>query len=148
MRQLATLVVIVIALSGCVQTQATMLSSQQYAPQQPENVTIYLSEDDIPGRFDRIALINAKGNTQYTNQNQMYEAVRKRAASIGANGVLFAKIDEPSMGAKIAGAFLGTGSNRQSEMVAIYVYLDEEAEEELELEEDLDSDGEEEDSDG
>ena len=139
-RNFATLsaLVLALALTGCVQTQATMLSSKTYAPLEPEQVTIYLSEDDIPGRFERVAIINAKGSTSYTNQNQMYEAVRKKAAEVGANGVLFAEVDEPSAGAKIAGAFLGTGSNRNAEMAAIYVFVEDETDD---VEEDGESGG-------
>ena len=114
-----------VAMSGCVQTKATMLSPKEYPKLEPSEVTIYLSEEDIPGRFERVALITSEGNTQYTRQDQMYESIRKKAAQVGANGVLLGKVDEPSNGAKIAGAFLGTGSTRRSEMVAIYVYIDE-----------------------
>ena len=121
------LVGLVVVLSGCVQTKATMLSAKEYPPIDPSEVTIYLSEDDVPGRFERVALITSSGSTQYTRQDQMYESIRKKAAEIGANGVLFSEINEPSTGAKIAGAFLGTGSSRNSEMVAIYVFVEEPA---------------------
>lgn len=118
---LVAIVVLGFSLSGCIQTSHTMLGSKEYPVLTPEEVTIYLSEEDIPGEWEKVAIINASGSTGYTNQQQMYEAVRKRAAQIGANGVLFQEIDEPSAGAKVAGAFLGTGTNRQVEMVAIYV---------------------------
>lgn len=118
---LAAVVCTAFILSGCVQTSATMLSPKTYPELTPEEVTIYLSEEDIPGTWEKVAIINATGSTGYTNQQQMYEAVRKRAAQIGANGVLFAEIEEPSAGAKVAGAFLGTGTSRNAEMIAIYV---------------------------
>lgn len=54
----------------------------------------------------------------------MYNAMKKRAAQIGANGILFQPIKEPSAGAKVAGAFLGTGTNRKAEMIAIFVKAD------------------------
>ena len=124
MRQTASLSVLFIVslfVCGCVHTTATMLSSQQYPPLTPEEVTIYLSEDDISGEWERVAIINATGNAGSTNQQQMYDAVRRRAAQIGANGVLFQPIEEPSAGAQVAGAFLGTGTSRRAEMIAIYV---------------------------
>jgi len=99
-----------------------MLSSQKFAPLTPEEVTIYMEEEDIPGEFQKIAILNATGSTSMTDERQMYEALKKRAATIGANGILFQPIEEPSAGAKIAGAFLGTGSNRKAEMIAIYVH--------------------------
>lgn len=115
-------VLIAIALTGCVSTDATMLSSKSYPPLDPEDVTIYLSEGDIEGDYEKIALINAKGSASYTSESQMYNAVRKKAAEMGANGVLHAKLDEPSSGAKVAAAFLGGDTTRKGEMVAIFVH--------------------------
>lgn len=91
-----------------------MLSSKSFPATTPEEVTIYLSEDDLPGEFERIAIINAKDDSEFTNESQLYEAVRKRAASIGANGVLHAVIEEPGSGAKVAAAFLGTSTSRRA----------------------------------
>ena len=109
-------------LTGCVQTSATMLSSKEFPPLTPEEVTIYLSEEDIPADYEKVAILNATGSTAYTNEQQMYEAMKKRAAKVGANGILHQQIKEPSQGAKIAGALFGTGTNRKAEMIAIYVH--------------------------
>lgn len=109
-------------LVSCVSTDATMLSSKTFPPLTPEEVTIYLSEDDIPGEFERIAIINAKGDSGMTNERQMYDAVRKRAASVGANGVLHAVVQEPGSGAKVAAAVFGVSASRRAEMVAIFVH--------------------------
>jgi hypothetical protein len=115
------LALLFLLLTGCVHTTATMLSSKKYPPLTPEEVVIYLDERDIPGEFERVAILNATGNTGSTSESQMYEALRKRAAAIGANGILFTRVEEPSTGAKIAGAVFGVGTNRRAEMVAIYV---------------------------
>jgi hypothetical protein len=116
------IIVVAVTLAGCVQTSATMLSSKKYPPITPEEVIIYLDEDDIPGEFERVAILNASGNTGSTTERQMHEALRKRAAVIGANGILYREVQEPSTGAKVAGAVFGVGTNRRAEMVAIYVF--------------------------
>lgn len=121
-KSLLLIIVASILLVGCVNTNATMLSSKTYPELNPEEVTIYLDQEDIPGEFERIAIINASGSSGWTSESQMYEAVRKRAAKLGANGVLHAALDEPSQGAKIAGAVFGTGTTRRGEMVAIFVH--------------------------
>lgn len=124
MKEIPVLLIVAVALSlaACVQTSATMLSSKKYPPVTPEEVVIYLDEADIAGEFERVALLNATGNTGSTSEHQMHEALRKRAAAIGANGILYREIREPSTGAKVAGALFGVGTNRQAEMVAIYVF--------------------------
>ncbi len=112
----------VLVLAGCVQTQATLLSNQKYPPIEPDDVVIYMSEDDIPGDYEKVAIIHAQGETDFTNESQMLKAMRKRAAKVGANGVLLPAIDEPSTGAKIAGAVLGVSTERRGETLAIYVF--------------------------
>jgi hypothetical protein len=52
--------------------------------------------------------------------------MRKKAAELGANGVLLQQVVEPTKGAKVANAFLGTSANRKGESVAIYVFVEEE----------------------
>lgn len=106
-------------LAGCVQTQATMLSGETYPPTLESDVVIYLSEADIPGEFKKIAIINAQGESSWTNEQQMYTAARKRAAKIGAHGVLIEEVDEPGSGAKVAAAIFGTGTTRRGQMIAI-----------------------------
>ena len=51
--------------------------------------------------------------------------MRSDAGKLGANGILYASIDEPGTGAKIAGAVLGVGVNRRGQVVAILVENDE-----------------------
>ena len=124
MKSLLTILMAIIAVSmaGCVQTQATMLSSKKFTPLTPEEVTIYLSEEDIPSEYEKVAILNASGSTSYTSESQMYNALKKQAAKIGCNGILFQEIKEPSQGAKIVGALFGVGTERKAEMIAIYVH--------------------------
>jgi hypothetical protein len=119
MRSILIYSIFLLGLTGCVQTQATMLASETYAPTNEAEVTIYLSEADIPGEFIKIAIISAQGESGWTNENQMYNAARKRAAKIGAHGVLIEEIKEPGAGAKVAAAVFGVGTSRRGKMIAI-----------------------------
>src|SRR5438105_10701588 len=49
---------------------------------------------------------------------------RRKAAALGANGVILASMKDASTGAKIANAFLGTGANRKGNAIAIYIPSD------------------------
>ena len=105
---------------GCVTAQVTMLGAPgKYTPIKPEQVQIFLSETDIKVPFEKIALIHAQGESSWTDEKQMLEAARKKAASIGADGVIIGKINEPSAGAKVAGAIFGVGVERKGEIIAI-----------------------------
>ena len=111
----------ILTLSGCVVASVTPLSSTKHEAINPEEVVIYLEEADIPGEYEKVAIINTKGESSWTNEAQMYNKAKKEAAKLGANGILVTQTKEPSSGAKIAGAFLGTGSQRTGEMIAIRV---------------------------
>jgi hypothetical protein len=69
----------------------------------------------------RVAIIEASGSGEWTNQSEMLEAMRKKAGELGANGVLLPRIEEPSAGAKVAAAIFGTGTQRKGNVVAVRI---------------------------
>ena len=109
-------------LSGCVQTQATMLDPTVRTEVLPEQVRVYRSEASIECAYAEVAIINAQGSSAYTNESQMFNAAKKKAGKIGANGVVIGAVKEPSSGAKVAGAIFGVSPERRGEMLAVYVY--------------------------
>lgn len=115
-------IAMILFLAGCVQTQATLLSKSDYPPVDPDDVVLYLDESDIAGEWEKIALIHAQGDAQWTRESKMIKSARKRAGEIGANGILIEEIKEPSAAAQIAGEVLGTGSTRRAKIIAIYVF--------------------------
>jgi hypothetical protein len=121
MRQLFFLLGLAIALSGCVSTQVTMLESVKYAPTLPDSVRIFLTENDVGAPFKKIALIHMQGEASLTTESKMIAAAKKKAAKIGANGIILGKIKEPSTGEKIVGAVFGTTTERRGEVTAILI---------------------------
>lgn len=109
---------------GCVSTKLTMLSNVNYPPISPENVTIYLSEKEIPGPYEKVAIIHAEWDAGASTEQKMYEAVRKDAAKIGANGVFVLKTTPESEAEKVASIIIrSTGHvvKHNAEIVAVYV---------------------------
>ena len=49
----------------------------------------------------------------------MISAMRKKAAKIGANGIILQEIKEASDGAKVAAAVFGVSTNRKGKVIAI-----------------------------
>ena len=109
-------------LSGCIQTQATMLANTDYPPVHPEDVVIYLDEADIEGDWEKIAIINAQGDSRFTRESKMLEKAREKAGEIGANGLLIEEIKDPSVFAEIAADVLETRSRRRGKLIAIRVF--------------------------
>jgi hypothetical protein len=91
-------------------------------PLTPESVAIYRTAQQVPGKYEEVALLHSKGPSTATNEPQMFESMKVKAAEMGANAIILDAISEPSAGAKIAGAFLGYAPERTGNAIAIYVY--------------------------
>jgi hypothetical protein len=124
-KSVATALVLLIStlLVACVSTQATMLTGSARPPILPENVKIYRSLDQIPGKYEEVALLTSAGDYSLTDEAKMFKSMREKAASLGANGVVLQQVVEPGTGAKVANAILGTSANRKGQALAIYVFV-------------------------
>lgn len=122
-RYLSSLPVIALAFlaSGCISTQATMLDPTSRPPVPQEEVRVYRAAESIECDYTEVAVLHAQGGSYLTNEHMMIKAAKKRAGKVGANGVVLGTINEPSSGAKVAGAIFGVGTERRGEMLAVYV---------------------------
>jgi len=119
--------VFLISLSSCVSVNAVRLGPNIIRPPvPPDQVVIYRTADQVQGRYEEVALLHAAGDSMWTDEEQMYKEMRKKAGQLGANGIILDAMSEPSAGTKIAGALLGISAQRKGKAVAIYVYEDEE----------------------
>lgn len=125
MRPFASLL-LVLAAAACVSTNATMLNPtpQARAKVPPAQVRIYRTLDQVTGRYEEIALLNATGESNWTNEQGMLESMRKKAGDVGANAIVLDAIAEAGAGAKVAAAVFGTGTQRKGRAIAIFVFPD------------------------
>jgi hypothetical protein len=122
--KLLPLALILLVLTGCITTHATLVdpTAMRYARVAPDWVRIFTDQSELDTlEFVRVAIIEASGSGEWTNQSGMLEAMRKKAGELGGNGVILPRVEEPSAGAKVAAAFLGTGTQRKGNAVAIRV---------------------------
>jgi hypothetical protein len=110
---------------GCVSTQATLLDTT-VRPQAlcPDGVKVYLTEADVNAEFVKVALLQSKGSDEYTSESGMINSQRKKAAELGANGIILGQQKDASAGAKAVSALFGTSANRKGDAVAIFVPSD------------------------
>lgn len=121
----ALLVAGLVFVGACTRTNAALMdNSVHLARTCPDAVKIYTSPSTVGAQYQEVALLNSSGSTGFTSEAGMMKSMRKKAAEVGANGIIMGNIDEPSAGAKVAGAFLGTGTERKGKSVAIYVASD------------------------
>lgn len=120
-----TIVTGLILTAACVNTSATVLNPEaQRAPICAEGVQLFTSAEKVGKEFHEVAVLNSKGDGDWTSEQGMANSQRKKAAKLGANGVILGDQKDPSTGAKIAKAFLGTSANRKGQSVAIYIPSD------------------------
>jgi hypothetical protein len=115
-----------LVLVACVRTNATLLNpSPALRPKvAPDQVRIYRTADQVQGKYEEIALLHSTGESNLTNEQAMFESMRRKAGELGANGIILEGIDEAGAGAKVAAAVLGTGTQRKGRSIAIFVFRD------------------------
>jgi hypothetical protein len=119
-RRKAVWLVVLVLLGGCVSAQVISLGPDtSYPPVPVSEVQVFLTEADVPGPFEKLALIKLSGDVDYTNDIKMVNKAKAEAAKIGANGIILGETKEPSAGAKIAGEIFGVPSERKGQVVAI-----------------------------
>ena len=124
MRAVLTIFILVVAVA-CVKTNAVRLgNAPQRAPFAADSVAVYRTADQVPGKYEEVAMLNATGESNWTNEEKMFASMRKKAGQMGANAIILDAINEASAGAKVAGAIFGTGTQRKGRSIAIYVFPD------------------------
>ncbi len=115
----------VVLVSACVRTNAALIDpSVQLARTCPEAVKLFTTPDRVSQPYREIAVLNAKGESNWSDEGDMIQSMREKAAEVGANGIILSKIDEPSALTKVIGAVAKTGSQRKGNALAIYVPSD------------------------
>lgn len=85
----ALIVATTLATGACVNVEATRLSRlERRAPIAPDEVRIYPTPAAIPARYREIALLEANGDGTWTSDRVFFESMRRKAAKLGANGIV------------------------------------------------------------
>jgi len=125
MKSLLTVSAAVILLGGCVSTNASLIDpSVHLARTCPAGIKLYTTPDRVGQPYREVAILNAKGESNWSDEEDMIESMRDKAAEIGANGIILSGIDEPSALTKVIGQVAKTGSQRKGKALAIYVPSD------------------------
>jgi hypothetical protein len=109
-----------LTLSACVQVQSTTTSPTKYPPLSPEQVYVFRTEKEVPGSFTSVGMIFTQAGSGYQNEGKQIDAAKKRAAQMGANGIILEGFTEPGVGTKVASALVGIPSYRKGRVLAIH----------------------------
>jgi len=106
-------------LLGCASTGVVKLSNQKYPSVKPEQVQVFMAEQDVQRPYEKIAIITAEGDYAYQNQTSLIQAIQKKAAKLGANGLILGSYKEATTGEKVSNALLWTSANNKYQAIAI-----------------------------
>jgi hypothetical protein len=115
---LSALPLIVLA---CVTVNKSVLDrSFMSNPVPMEEVYVYLPGDEVP-EHTRVAILNAEGDVDMTDEGDMIDELREEAGKLGANAIIMGEISDPSTGEIVARAILDTEANRTVQAIAVFV---------------------------
>jgi CO dehydrogenase/acetyl-CoA synthase gamma subunit (corrinoid Fe-S protein) len=120
---------------GCmgVSTNASLMDpSLHLARTCPDAVKLYTTRDRVNAEYREVAVLYSTGLTRYSDEDDLIKSMRKKAARIGANGIILDPIDEPKASIKVAAEVanvltrdvVGISPERKGHALAIYVAAD------------------------
>lgn len=119
------LAVVFCLLVSCATTKAVKLGTETAVrpPISYDKVAVFRSADQVPGKYEEVALMMSTGDSIWTSEAGMWKSMRKKAGKLGANAIILDATSEPKAGTKLlAMALFGTGGERKGKAIAIYIY--------------------------
>ena len=118
----------IFCLIGCAVKSSVVRLTDNVRPAVPfEFVKIYETEDSVLNKFERVAVVTARGSAVYNTKAALLKALRIRAGQVGANAIILDVSKDKSLAYKAASVYLTAGivGGREYSAVAIYVYPEE-----------------------
>jgi len=110
-------------LAACATTSGVRIGT---GPSRPplswDKVAVYRSADQVPGKYEEVALLVYSGDSVWSSERNMWKSLQKKAGKMGANALILDAVTEPKDGAKILSvALFGGGPDRKGKAIAIFV---------------------------
>lgn len=120
-------VLTLIAVAGC-GTRTQVLATNPglaLSPTCTEAVPVYPDRGTVPYDYYEVALITSKGNAAYNGNGDVLKAMRSKAATLGANGMILNSLGASHATVKVIGAAVGRNdAERQGRAIAIWMPSD------------------------
>lgn len=116
----AGLILTAVLLAACVHVNKSVLVDRSAYPVPQADVYVYLANDKIPESCERVAILHASGDEDFTDEADIIDKLREETGKLGGNAVHILGIEDPGTGERVASALLGTTSDRDSDAVALW----------------------------
>lgn len=117
-------VLLSVQLAACVSVNRSVLSQERIPyPVPMMMVRVFFADDEIPSH-ERIAILNASGPENFTDEGEMIDKLREEAGKLGANAIILDELRDPGTGERVIAAIFGGEAERRGSAVAIYIPTD------------------------
>jgi hypothetical protein len=124
---IASCIALIVALTACA-TPARIVATNpalSLSATCAEAVDVYGDRDRVPYDYYEVALVTAEGNSVYTGNGDILKAMRGKAASVGANGLVINSLGASHATVKVIGAAVGgNDAERKGQAIAIWMPSD------------------------
>ena len=114
------LLFLLVLLTGCVHVSKTVLMDRSSSPVPKESVYVYLANDTIPNECERVAILHASGEQDWTDEGDLIDELRSEAGKLGANALHILTMEDAGTGEQIVAAPLDTEADRDAEALALW----------------------------
>jgi hypothetical protein len=111
--------IVAMGVSGCVSVNYTKLGNDDYNPIEPSTVIVYMDPSDVPGKFEKIGLLNSTGSSTFTDEKSLIDAMKEKAGQMGADAIILGTLEDADWFQKAVGAYLNVPTKRHGQAVAI-----------------------------
>src|ERR1044072_5363512 len=107
-------------MGACVSVSASRLGAGTVYPEVARGqVRVYQTEADVPGDYEKVALLHVSGDANSVSQRQMIEAARQTHGSLGANAIVLTEFEGPRFATRVASVIFDVPIERRTQMLAI-----------------------------
>jgi hypothetical protein len=125
--RIVAVIAVLVALPAC-RTQSNIIATNpalSLSPTCTDAVAVYADRDHVPYDYYEVALVTAEGNSVYTGNGDLLKAMRNKAASVGANGLVINSLGATHATVKVIGAAVGgNDAERKGQAIAIWMPSD------------------------
>ncbi|MCJ7627351.1 MAG: hypothetical protein MUO50_03075 [Longimicrobiales bacterium] len=112
--------IVLIWLTGCVHVSKSVLMDRSSMPVPKESVYVFLASDTIPNSCERVAILHAAGEQDWTDEGQMIDELRSEAGKLGANALHLLTMEDAGTGERVVAALFDTEADRDADALALW----------------------------
>ncbi len=117
---MSRLLFISVLLAGCVHVSKSVLMDRSSMPVPMQSVYVFLAGDTIPSSCERVAILHASGEQDWTNEGQMIDKLRSEAGKLGANALHLRSMEDAGTGERVVAALFDTQADRDADALALW----------------------------